>query len=42
MAYSEGMRYYRSYDSIGMTDAEFEFIIPVYENMPAKYGSLPS
>ena len=41
MAYSEGMRYYRSYDAIGMTDAGFEFIIPVYENMPVTYGSLP-
>ena len=41
MAYSEGMRYYRSYDSIGMTDAGFEFIIPVYKNMPDSYGSLP-
>ena len=41
MAYSEGLRYYRSYDSIGMTDSGFEFIIPVYENMPATYGSLP-
>ena len=39
MAYSEGMRYYRSYDAIGMTDAAFEFIIPVYENMPEAYGS---
>lgn len=42
MAYSEGMRYYRSYDSIGMTDAGFEFIIPVYNDMPESYGSLPS
>ena len=41
MAYSEGMRYYRSYDSIGMTDAGFEFIIPVYNDMPETYGSLP-
>lgn len=41
MAYSEGMRYYRSYDSIGMTDAGFEFVIPVYSNMPETYGSLP-
>ena len=41
MAYSEGMRYYRSYEAIGMTDAGFEFIIPVYENMPEEYGSLP-
>ncbi|MBR4430447.1 MAG: hypothetical protein IKS75_04040 [Clostridiales bacterium] len=42
MAYSEGLRYYRSYDAIGMTDAAFEFIIPVYDNMPQTYGSLPS
>ena len=41
MAYSEGMRYYRSYDAIGMTDASFEFIIPVYDDMPENYGSLP-
>ena len=41
MAYSEGMRYYRSYASIGMTDAAFEFVIPVYNNMPDSYGSLP-
>ena len=41
MAYSEGMRYYRSYDAIGMTDSGFEFVIPVYENMPSEYGSLP-
>lgn len=41
MAYSEGMRYHRSYDAIGMTDAGFEFIIPVYNNMPDEYGSLP-
>ena len=41
MAYSEGMRYYRSYDAIGMTDAGFEFVIPVYDDMPETYGSLP-
>ena len=41
MAYSEGMRYYRSYNSIGMTNAKFEFVIPVYNFMPDKYGSLP-
>ena len=41
MAYSEGLRYYRSYAAIGMTDAKFEFIIPVYKNMPSTYGSLP-
>ena len=41
MAYSEGKRYYRSYESIGMTNAGFEFVIPVYNFMPDKYGSLP-
>ena len=41
MAYTEGKRYYRSYDSLDMTDAGFEFIIPVYNNMPETYGSLP-
>lgn len=41
MAYSEGRRYYRSYASIGMTDAGFEFVIPVYNYMPDTYGSLP-
>ena len=41
MAYSEGRRYYRSYESIGMTDAGFEFIIPIYNNMPESYGRLP-
>ena len=41
MAYSEGARYYNSYEAIGMTDAGFEFVIPVYENMPDTYGSLP-
>ena len=41
MAYSEARRYYKSYDSIGMADAGFEFVIPVYNNMPENYGSLP-
>lgn len=41
MAYSEGLRYYRSYNSIGMANAGFEFVIPVYNFMPDKYGSLP-
>lgn len=41
MAYTEGRRYYRSYDAIDMTDAGFEFIIPIYNNMPESYGSLP-
>lgn len=41
MAYSEGLRYYRSYRAINMTDNGFEFIIPVYNNMPDSYGRLP-
>ena len=28
-------------NAIGMTDAGFEFVIPIYENMPGEYGSLP-
>ena len=41
MAYSESRRYYNSYNNIGMLDQGFEFIIPVYENMPEGYGYLP-
>ena len=33
--------YYNSYNDIGMLDQDFEFIIPVYENMPEDYGYLP-
>ena len=41
MAYSEGLRNHRSYNLIGMADSKFEFVVPVYINMPEKYGSLP-
>jgi hypothetical protein len=41
MAYSEGERYYRAYLSQEMLDSPFMFIIPVYENMPEKYGAIP-
>lgn len=41
MAYSEALRYYNSYDSIGKTDSSFVFVIPVYKNMPEEYGYLP-
>ena len=41
MAYSEGQRYYRSYSLSGMIDQPFEFIVPVYSNLPASYGELP-
>lgn len=41
MAYSEGARYYSAYLSQDMLDSPFQFIIPIYENMPDKYGALP-
>ena len=41
MAYSESKRYYNSYNNIGMLGQGFEFIIPVYDNMPEDYGYLP-
>jgi beta-N-acetylglucosaminidase len=41
MAYSEGARYYRAYLSQDMLDSPFQFIIPIYENMPDKFGALP-
>ena len=41
MAYSEGLRYFDSYASIGMLDQSFIFVIPVYTNMPPAYGFLP-
>ena len=41
MAYSESVRYYNSYKNIGKLDQAFEFVIPVYENMPEEYGYLP-
>lgn len=41
MAYTESLRYYNSYDSINKAESAFIFVIPVYQNMPAKYGYLP-
>ncbi|MCR4671498.1 MAG: hypothetical protein K5643_09945 [Saccharofermentans sp.] len=41
MAYSESMRYYRSYESTSALDNPFEFIIPVYTDLPESYGGLP-
>ena len=41
MAYSEGYRYYKSYMRTGQLENSFEFIIPVYDNMPEEYGFLP-
>ena len=41
MAYTEGERYFESYASSGMLDESFEFVIPVYLNLPDTYGQLP-
>lgn len=41
MAYSEGARYHRAYLSQNMLASSFQFIIPVYQNMPRTFGFLP-
>ena len=41
MAYSEGARYHRAYLSQNMLSASFQFIIPVYADMPEQFGNLP-
>lgn len=41
MAYTEGVRYYDSYEAIDMVDSTFTFLIPVYSDMPAEYGVMP-
>ena len=41
MAYTEGVRYYDSYESIDMVDSGFTFLIPVYSDMPSNYGVMP-
>ena len=41
MAYSEGYRYYKSYLNTDQLDNTFEFIIPIYSNMPDSYGVKP-
>jgi len=41
MAYSEGYRYYKSYKETDQLGNSFEFIIPIYDNMPEEYGYLP-
>jgi beta-N-acetylglucosaminidase len=42
MAYSEGIRYYRAYLSQNILTAAFQFIIPVYLDMPQESGILPA
>jgi len=41
MAYSEGARYHRAYLSQNMLASSFQFIIPVYVDMPESFGYLP-
>lgn len=41
MAYTEGVRYYESYEAIDMVDSAFTFLIPVYSDMPSSYGVMP-
>ena len=40
--YSEGYSTYAAYRDMGMLDYSFNFIIPVYENMPTKISPKPS
>ena len=42
MAFSEGARYYKAYLSQNMLASSFQFIIPVYADMPEQYGNLPA
>ena len=41
-AYSEGNKIYQSYSAMGVLDNAFNFIIPVYENMPSVISPLPN
>ena len=42
MAYSEGIRYFRAYLSQDILASDFQFVIPVYLDMPMDYGILPA
>ena len=41
-AESEGKSIYKSYNSLGVLENNFNFVIPVYENMPASPCAMPS
>lgn len=41
MPFTESQRYFKAYQSQNMLDSKFVFIIPIYENMPQNYGTLP-
>ena len=40
--FSEGYSTFKAYRDLGMLDFSFNFIIPVYENMPATISPIPS
>lgn len=40
--YSEGYSTYAAYRDMGMLDCSFNFIIPVYENMPSTISPMPT
>lgn len=40
-ANDEGKRIYTSYKNQGLLDCQFEFVIPIYENMPASNSPVP-
>jgi len=42
MAYSEGARYHKAYLSQDMLASAFQFVIPVYLDMPVEFGVLPA
>jgi len=42
MAYTEGSRYHKAYLSQDMLASAFQFLIPVYTDMPELYGTLPA
>lgn len=41
-AYSEGSKIYQSYSAMGVLENAFNFVIPVYENMPSVVSPLPN
>lgn len=41
MASTEGVRYYTAYASQDMLDESFVFVVPVFDEMPNDYGTLP-
>lgn len=42
MAYSEGKRYYQAYEAVNLLDSPFVFKIPIYIDMPERFGQWPA